>query len=325
MSNNEKKKNLAYYSDCFSQLNVYKNTKKGREALNQPILLLSVIDLITQKVINENIILISDELIKTFEKYWSILVPEPFKGIDFALPYFHLKNKSGKFWKLKFSSAYEGGRPQTISTLKRDVDYAYLDDELFKLLQDPSARQELIDAIITAWFSSSAKKLEDLIQINQEFEEYSDEENLEVDQEKETQNATPKIYLRKSYIREAFFRKTVIHIYDYRCAFCQLKVKRSLNQFIVDGAHIKPFSEFYDNQINNGISLCKNHHWAFDHGWFTIDDDYKIILANDLEEDSPNATPMKNFDGVKILVPDQKIYLPKQEALRWHREHIFKS
>ena len=321
MSQSEQRKNLAYYSNCFSEINVYKNKKKGGESLNQPILLLCVIDLISQGLITDGKIFISDELIEIFKKYWSILVSAAFKNRDFALPFFHLKNQPGKFWKLKFSSIYEGGRPQTISTLKRDVDYAKLDDDLFKLLQDPNTREELIDAIIGAWFSSSAKKLEELMKINQNFERYSNQE----DSESVVEEKKHKIYLKKSYIREAFFRKTVIHVYDYRCAFCRLKVQRSINQYIVDGAHIKPFSEFYDNQVNNGISLCKNHHWAFDRGWFAIDDDYKIIVASDVQEDSPNATPMKNFEGKKILVPDREIYCPKKEALRWHRENIFKT
>ena len=63
------------------------------------------------------------------------------------------------------------------------------------------------------------------------------------------------MYLKKSLFREAFFRKSVVHLYDYRCAFCRLKVTRSLSQSIVDGAHIKPFSEFYDNRVDNGTLI----------------------------------------------------------------------
>jgi putative restriction endonuclease len=68
-------KNLAYYRNCFSQINVGKN-KKGVDALNQPILLMSVIDLIAQGLLKENKITISDELINTFKKYWSVLTSD---------------------------------------------------------------------------------------------------------------------------------------------------------------------------------------------------------------------------------------------------------
>jgi predicted restriction endonuclease len=94
---------------------------------------------------------------------------------------------------------------------------------------------------------------------------------------------------------------------------------------IVDGSHIKPFSKFYDDQINNGISLCKNHHWAFDQGWFAIDDNYKIIVANDLEEESPNARTMKDFQGEAILLPNSDQDLPRLESLEWHRVNVFRA
>jgi putative restriction endonuclease len=46
-----------------------------------------------------------------------------------------------------------------------------------------------------------------------------------------------------------------------------LKIINSLGQNIVEGSHIKSFSEFRDNRIDNGLSLCKNHHWAFERVW----------------------------------------------------------
>src|SRR4028118_152341 len=89
-------KNLAYYRNCFAQIKVGKN-KEGGDALNQPILLLSVIDLITQGLLNENNITVSEPLINTFKSYWSVLSSEGCEEIDFAIPFFHLKNKKPKF------------------------------------------------------------------------------------------------------------------------------------------------------------------------------------------------------------------------------------
>lgn len=319
-------KNLAYYCYCFSEIKVYRNEKKGGDALNQPVLLLSLIDLITQGLVKENYIYISDDLINTFKKYWSILTSNSFKGSDFALPFFHLKNAKGKFWHLKFSDGYEGGRPQTIPTLKRDVDYATLDPELFELLQYAEARTELIDSLIATWFSCSQKEIEEILQINQSLEDSSLAELEEQGEVSEVEKKKLRVYLKKSLVREAFFRKAVIHLYDYRCAFCRMKVTRSLNQSIVDGAHIKPFSKFFDSQVDNGISLCKNHHWAFDQGWFGIDDHYKIIVASDLEEESPNSKKlMKDFQGEFILLPNSELNLPRLEALQWHRKNVFQQ
>ena len=122
------------------------------------------VELISDSQIQDNKIYISDELIDTFDKYWKRLNPDTFKG-GLALPFFHLKNDG--FWKLKFSDIYSGGRPQTIPKIRADVDYAILDEELYKLLQEPEARRQLIDTLIEAWFSSSQKQLEDILEINQ--------------------------------------------------------------------------------------------------------------------------------------------------------------
>ncbi|MEH2393728.1 MAG: HNH endonuclease [Nostoc sp.] len=94
---------------------------------------------------------------------------------------------------------------------------------------------------------------------------------------------------------------------------------------MVDGAYIKPLSQFYDSRIHNGIALCKNHHWAFDRGWFTVDEQYKIIVSNDLEEASPYTKSMKDFHGETTLIPNTEQLFPELEALQWHRENIFQS
>jgi len=131
--------------------------------------------------------------------------------------------------------------------------------------------------------------------------------------------------IKNLVVRNAFFRKAVVHIYDYRCAFCRLKVTNSLTQNIVDGSHIKPLAKFFDSRIDNGISFCKNHHWAFDHGLFSIDDDYKIIISSDLQEESPYARPMIAFNDEMILLPSYEKYFPRIEAIQWHRKNVFRS
>ncbi|MBD2626190.1 HNH endonuclease [Trichormus variabilis] len=314
-------KKLAYYCECFSNLKVYKTQKKG-DALNKPILLLSVIDLITQNVITDKNIYISDDLIETFKKYWQVIASSPFKGSDFALPFFHLKNDKCKFWHLKYSSEYEGGRPQSIPKIRDDVSYAFLDDELFSLIQNEITRKELIDALVSSWLSSDENEIGDILKINENFQNESLEQEI-ITESTETLKNNPKWSLKKTLIRNAFFRKAVVSVYDCQCAFCGLKVTKTGTQNIVDGAHIKPFSAFYDSRIHNGIALCKNHHWAFDRGWFAVDDKYKIIVSKELEEVSPHARTITEFHGEILILPKVEKYFPDIEALQWHRHHIF--
>jgi putative restriction endonuclease len=48
---------------------------------------------------------------------------------------------------------------------------------------------------------------------------------------------------------------------------------------IVDAAHIAPFRSSKNNDVRNGLSLCKNAHWLFDVGLWSLDDDYRVIVA----------------------------------------------
>ena len=121
-------------------------------------------------------------------------------------------------------------------------------------------------------------------------------------------------------VRNTAFRRIVIAVYEYSCAFCGLQIVDSLGQGVVDGAHIMPFSRFRDDRIRNGLSLCKNHHWAFDRGWFSVDDGYKILVSKGLRERSPNAKPTSRFHRERILLPTKEIYAPSHESLRWHEK-----
>ncbi|MEE3719597.1 HNH endonuclease [Tumidithrix elongata RA019] len=311
-------KDLLFYSKKFAKLRV--DRVRGI-APHKPILILSAIALIQQEVITQNRIFLSPELIATFLKYWSHLGSESHRS-DIAQPFFHLQGDG--FWHLKAKVEFEPVinskvKIKTLSGLRDAVQYAYFDDELFELIQDPSSRSSLIDVLANTWFSDKTSQIAQLFQINsfQEFQDRLREQGGIVYSADEIEDES------KLIVRDAAFRKIVVSAYEFRCAFCELQILNSLNQHIVDGAHIKPFSQFRDDRFDNGLSLCKNHHWAFDRGWFTVDDDYKIIVSEDLREESPHARTMRDFHGQHIALPAQQSYFPRIDALRWHRENVF--
>ncbi|MEH2289419.1 hypothetical protein [Nostoc sp.] len=209
-------KNIAYYCQRFAELNVSSSQKRGN-AQYKPILLLSVIDLIARDVITTNTIPVSDELIQIFESYWNVIGSPAYKG-GLHYPFFHLQNEG--FWYLKFKSEFNGLQPKTINKLKEAVEYAYLDNELFNFLQDEFCRKELIDALISAFFSDNENDIEAILQKNQIFQEHP----VEIEKLIEIGNleANLRWSFKRSVIINAFFRTAIIHIYDYRCAFCGL-------------------------------------------------------------------------------------------------------
>src|SRR4029077_1784353 len=90
---------------------------------------------------------------------------------------------------------------------------------------------------------------------------------------------------------------------------------------IVDAAHIHEFSDSRNNDSANGIALCKNAHWQFDVGLWSIDDDYRIIVANDaFSESSPNQKPLSAFHGERLILPANEAIWPAKKHLLWHRK-----
>jgi putative restriction endonuclease len=115
---------------------------------------------------------------------------------------------------------------------------------------------------------------------------------------------------RRAYVTATFrrrlhqveFRQRVIRAYRSRCALCQLR-----HTELLDAAHITPDRDPEgDPVVNNGISLCKLHHAAFDRFFFTVRPDYLIevkpaILA---ESDGPMlVVGLQEIHGQRIHLP----------------------
>lgn len=119
MSENQalnREKNLAYYCQLFTELNTSKNKKMGT-AKHKPILILSLIDLISEGLIQKNQIQITvlQKLINTFKKNWKILYSGSYKS-NFYSPFYHLQNDG--FWYVKFNSNFINTLPEKTVTKK---------------------------------------------------------------------------------------------------------------------------------------------------------------------------------------------------------------
>jgi len=95
----------------------------------------------------------------------------------------------------------------------------------------------------------------------------------------------------------------------------------------VDAAHIHQFSSSRNNDPQNGLALCKNAHWLFDNGLWTLTDDYTVLVASDrFSEDSPHQTPLSAFHGKKLhFLPANRSLWPGANHLAWHRKHKFQG
>lgn len=133
-------------------------------------------------------------------------------------------------------------------------------------------------------------------------------------------------------IRKRGFRQAVIEAYNFKCSVCGLKINSpKRNIWEVEAAHIVPHSSKGKDDILNGISLCHLHHWAFDVGWFSLLDDYRITVSPEADNLIDGFGKIGNYDFIKLLTQSvEKIFLPSDpnihphlNAIKWHRENIF--
>jgi len=136
---------------------------------------------------------------------------------------------------------------------------------------------------------------------------------------------------KQMLLRKRGFRQAVIEAYDYKCAVCGMKLFAPKTcQWEVEAAHIVPHCLMGRDDIFNGLALCRLHHWAFDVGWFTINDNYDIVGSGGIEELPSEFGTINNYEFIRHLKKNVKIFLPSSErifphitALRWHRTNVF--
>src|SRR5579871_1622914 len=274
---------LAYYLNIFANLHRNQNPRWGA-APHKPILLLAVLDEIERGNISQNLIELTPALGAAFRAYWRALVPPATWQERIANPFRFLVQES--FWTLVKNGVAVNpqglGYNPTISQLTTEIDGATLDPPLWKLLQDRANLATLRTHLLKVYFGEAPAKIVKAVPANP------------IDYEVERLIAEAKSKFKVKivseakdevgyYIRHSLFPGVVKRMYDEACAVCALRVRAATTGGIVDAAHIMPFYAFHNDDPRNGIALCKNHHRGFDAGWFSITDDYTILVSPSLE------------------------------------------
>lgn len=113
-------------------------------------------------------------------------------------------------------------------------------------------------------------------------------------------------------VRDNKFSECLRDAYGNVCAMCELGIN------LVVGAHIYPVSAPGSRDVIwNGIPLCQNHHYAFDHHDIWIDPDSRNILFHpSILNMRETNRPVNNF----ILMTRATLLEPSQRANRPRRE-----
>ena len=292
-------------------------------APHKPLLLLAVVELIERGQIRDNKIYLSPDLAETFIKYWSKVTD---RKPNIALPFFHLKGDG--FWHLHPNAGYEkvldvADRITAISRLREVIAHVSLDENLFVLLTDAGNREIIRQTLIYVYLIEFKGGIEGLIAEGKQITEYEQLLIGEVEHPFSPQEPTVPPPGEEP-IRSAGFRQAIMGLYDYTCAVCQLRVVTMDGESATEAAHIIPFHISQSNDVRNGISLCKLHHWAFDKGLISLSEAYKVVVSRLLVEQGPIEWRLTNLYDKSILLPEHDRLYPAQDALAWHRKEVLR-
>jgi len=121
-------------------------------------------------------------------------------------------------------------------------------------------------------------------------------------------------------LHQGAFRDVVVAAYGHRCTICRLA-----HTELLDAAHIIPdLDDLGTPVIQNGLSLCKIHHAAYDTDILGISPDYRVHISRRVlkEHDGPMLKHgLQELDGSPIVLPSRANDRPDRDRLA----HRFES
>jgi putative restriction endonuclease len=120
--------------------------------------------------------------------------------------------------------------------------------------------------------------------------------------------------------RSARFSVQVVCGYHHTCALTGYRIITQSGESVVEAAHIEPFATSRNNDIHNGLALCRNAHWAFDRGLWSVDDQFRVLVHPDRFQDwGPADLGLLHHRGRILQFAPQSTLRPHTEYLRRHR------
>lgn len=266
-------------------------------ALKKPLLLLLLVSRIENERVEQNYFHFADieqelkGLIREHGGRPTASGPKP------EQPFSHLR--SSAFWKLKTQHDYDPGTTALISDLRHPDSHGAFKPSVFRLLRSSGdARARVVDSIMHEWWPETL---------------HGDiREDLGLD----------RLDSRRRRQRDQQFTIDVLENFRYSCAFCGFHGVLNGQATGIDAAHVQWHAHRGPDTVENGIALCKLHHWAFDKGILGINEAERIGIADVFVTQSDGGLPLESLEGRPLAV------LPKNKAiagryLQWHRNNVF--
>ncbi|CAM4392060.1 HNH endonuclease [Flavobacterium terrigena] len=125
---------------------------------------------------------------------------------------------------------------------------------------------------------------------------------------------TERLSTVKTRVYQDVLKEYVSENYNNCCAFCD----NDQSELLV-ASHIVPWKSDKSKRLDldNCILLCNFHDKLFDKGFITLNEDYSMLISQELSQSVVNQIKSKKF---KIPKSDN----PNHDNLKLHREYIFR-
>jgi len=307
---------LDHYLRAFSALNV--NRSGGRPSPHKPCMLLAMLGLADAGLLKANEIRFEPPLLERYARVFDA-VRHNGDQLNPYFPFFHLKSEG--FWHLTPIQGREAivtamDTARSMAAISENVEYAYLADDLHRLVLDPHARAILREHLVTVWFGDFRLAVDLVLREEGRADDY--ESAIRAGTTATAPASDPSV-LRPA--RDAAFRRVVTALYDYRCAASGWRIILPQGT-MVEAAHIIPFAETYDDDPRNGIALTPSFHWAFDAGIISPGPDYKWHVSSSVDSRIADNQPLLTLEGKDLLLPRNRPDWPREDALAWRLNHL---
>jgi putative restriction endonuclease len=279
------------------------NIDRARGAApHKPLLLFVVLDLIEDGQLKDGMLLKDGNLAFRFSSYWTIVAQRRTARPDLRLPFYHMR--TDELW------VPLDGEGKPAESRERAV-RARLDPSFLSCLRDPTFRVLARRTFIATYFEPGERlTLYQLVGI-----EPPGDDVVRADAERFQMNSDA---ARK---RDARFSLRVLPAYNFTCALTRYRMVSVEGKTAVDAAHIHQFKKGGPDDPRNGLALSKTAHWLFDRGFWSIGDDYTVVVKVDRFDEAGGADQLlKPRINQRIHLPMNREVWPGREYLSWHRE-----
>ncbi len=302
------------------------------KAPHKPLLLLCLIDMAEAGELRGRTFTRTAGLVLRFKSYGGLVVDRWPSRLELRMPFFYLRTQG--FWQAFTMEMRPADSPESCFVCE-------LHEELFDLLGDADFRLKARLLLVSRYFEPRERvalleSLGIIVDTSRrstphpalspvEAERVTARKGLHAQPYEEAESAGLLLNeeaeaAAKRKGRDARFSVQVVSRYKFTCALTGLCCVTADGAAIVDAAHIESWADSGNDEIENGLALCKNAHWMFDEGLWSVRADGRVMLAPQrFTENGPEGLRLAAYAGRFLQFADGVTLRPSQAHFAKHR------